>query len=137
MEKGIKYCDSKIYDWKKIYDLYENVGWTAYTDEFEALKRGIENSLYIVSAYQGEELIGMIRLVGDGETIIYIQDILVLQDYQGKGIGRKLLKIVFDKYKDVRQKVLLTDAKEKNIKFYKNNGMKDIKDLECLAFMKI
>lgn len=81
-------------------------------------------------------LVGLIRVVGDGYSIVYIQDILVLQEYQNNGIGKKLIEIVLNKYKDVRQKVLLTDNKDKTILFYKKVGFLKAEEFGCIAFAK-
>ncbi len=135
--KNIKYSELKEYNWDDIYDLYHDAGWFAYTDNFESLKRGINNSLILIGAYDDERLVGLIRVIGDGETIIYIQDILILDSYQRLGIGTVLLDMVFDKYKAVRQKMLITDNTIKTVEFYKSNGMKDISDLNIVGFMKI
>lgn len=135
--KNIRYEDNKIIDEKKIVNLYDDVGWKAYTDDLESLLLGMKNSLDIISAWHKDELVGLIRVVGDGQTIVYIQDILLLESYQGMGIGSALLNKILEKYKTVRQKILLTDKIEKNINFYEKNSMKDVNDLNCLAFMHI
>lgn len=51
----------------------------------------------------------MVRVLGDGVTIVFFQDVLVHSDYQRQGIGTSLMKHVLDKYKHVRQKALMTD----------------------------
>ncbi|MFD2211855.1 GNAT family N-acetyltransferase [Virgibacillus halophilus] len=89
--------------------LYNDVEWYAYTQDLEVLQQAIEQSLEVISAWSGEELIGLIRVVGDGLTIIYIQDILVLHACQNQGIATQLMQQVLQKYKNVRQKVLLTE----------------------------
>ena len=58
------------YNEKEILKLYSSVGWTAYTDEPQALKLGFQNSLLVLAAYEGEELLGIIRVVGDGVTVM-------------------------------------------------------------------
>lgn len=65
----------------KIGKLYEKVGWTNYTENIDKLKNGIRNSLLTLGAFDGEKLLGIIRIVGDKYTIIYIQDILVDPSY--------------------------------------------------------
>ena len=42
------------YNEKEILKLYSSVGWTAYTDEPQALKLGFQNSLLVLAAYEGE-----------------------------------------------------------------------------------
>lgn len=61
----------------EILRLYSEVGWTAYTDNMAALEEGYKNSLLVLAAYEGDELLGIIRAVGDGCTIVFVQDILV------------------------------------------------------------
>ena len=68
----------RTYGETDILNLYASVGWTAYTRSPEVLRKGFENSLLTLAAYEGERLIGIIRAVGDGHTVIFIQDLLVL-----------------------------------------------------------
>ena len=65
----------------EILDLYDSVGWTAYTSDPVTLEAGLLHSLQILGAYEGSDLVGLIRVVGDGQTIVYIQDILVKPEY--------------------------------------------------------
>lgn len=60
----------------EIWQLYTQVGWTACTENMTALERGYKNSLLVLAAYENEELLGIVRVVGDGATIILVQDIL-------------------------------------------------------------
>lgn len=119
-----------------IKNLYEDVGWTSYTKDLSKLMKAIEVSLMVVSAWDNEKLVGLIRVIGDGLTIIYIQDILVLNTYKRKGIGSKLLKYVLDNYKDVRQKVLLTDDNDETRGFYEANGFVSCDKGDMVAFVK-
>ena len=54
------------YDERDILPLYARVGWTAYTDQPETLRRGFENSLLTLAAYEENRLIGVLRAVGTG-----------------------------------------------------------------------
>lgn len=81
--------------------------------------RSLNNSFYILIAWDENKLVGLIRIIGDGETIIYIQDILVLREYQRQVIGSKLLETILDEYNNVSQKVLLTDDTGKRDHFIK------------------
>ena len=81
------------YSEEEIAGLYTDVGWKAYTDDLEALQKGYEHSLLILAAYEGSELLGIIRVVGDGATIIFVQDILVYKKYQRQGVGKALLQV--------------------------------------------
>ncbi|WIK67604.1 GNAT family N-acetyltransferase [Globicatella sanguinis] len=76
----------------------------------------------------------MIRVVGDGYSILFIQDILVLPEFQRQGIGSTLLKKVINTFSNVYQMHLLTDDMEKTRKFHESVGFKDVKDLQGAAF---
>ena len=124
------------YNEKEILDLYTAVGWTAYTENPEALRRGYENSLLVLGAYEDDNLLGIIRSVGDGATVVFIQDILVFPAHQRKGVGSALLQAVLDRYAGVRQIELVTDNTEKTVAFYQSMGFHDLSELGCRGFMK-
>ncbi|WP_241773336.1 GNAT family N-acetyltransferase [Bacillus sp. LL01] len=81
-------------------------------------------------------MVGLIRIVGDGLTIIYIQDILVLNAYHNQGIATQLLQQVLKKYQHVRQKVLLTEEAPDVRHFYEKNGFKSCDEGSLVAFAK-
>jgi ribosomal protein S18 acetylase RimI-like enzyme len=133
----IKYKTLSNFNDNDILRLYENVGWVIYTEDIKKLIQAINNSLFVFTAWDKDKLVSLIRVVGDGESIIYIQDILVLREYQQNRVGSKLLKEVLEKYKDVRQKVVLTDDVEKTKSFYESNGFNFAKDLNLVSYVKI
>ena len=106
----------------EILPLYTQVGWTAYTEDMPALERGFQHSLLVLAAYENDALLGLIRVVGDGATVILIQDILVDPEKQRQGIGSALLKAVLDRYPNVRQIQLTTDDTPKTVAFYQSLG---------------
>ena len=91
----------------------------------------------MLGAYDSDQLVGVIRTVGDGQTIVFVQDIVVLPEYQRKGIGTKLLKAVMDKYKDVYQVELLTDNTDKTKAFYRSVGFIASDEIDCVAFIRM
>ncbi len=105
----MNFKNNKNIDVKQLERLYNDVEWYAYTQDLPTLKLAIEQSLEVITVWDDEELVGLIRVVGDGLTIIYIQDILVLNSYQNQGIATQLMEQVLKKYKNVRQKVLMTE----------------------------
>lgn len=125
------------YDAEEIRFLYESVGWMNYTARPEMLKKAFKNSLAVLGAYEEDRLIGIIRAVGDGASIVFIQDLLVLPEYQRKGIGSALLKKVLDRYNGVYQIELMTDNEPERIGFYKVAGFVKADEIGCCAFMKM
>lgn len=126
----------KEYNEEEIARLYTAVGWTAYTDNMPALREGFKNSMLVLAAYDGEELLGVIRTVGDGAAIIFVQDILVFPDKQRQGIGTALLMAILERYPNVRQIELATDNTPKTKAFYKSMGFKEMSEIGCCGFMK-
>ncbi len=65
----------------------------------EQVERALKNGLFNVSAIYKGEVIGMGRLVGDGAMYWYLQEIIVLPEFQGKGIGRRIVNRLIDHIK--------------------------------------
>ena len=122
---------------EEVLEIYKSVGWTIYASDPEKLRRAFENSLYILGAYDGDTLVGILRAVGDGETVVFLQDILVRPDKQGQGIGRKLMAEFFRKYSRVRQVQLLTDDTPATVGFYRAVGMVPAEELHFRSFVKL
>jgi GNAT superfamily N-acetyltransferase len=57
----------------------------------EQAEKALKNSLYILTAYENDEPIGMGRIVGDGAVICYVQDLIVIPEKQSDGIGGMIL----------------------------------------------
>lgn len=127
----------KTYDEREILPLYENVGWTNYTKRPEMLKNAYEHSLCILAARDGGKLVGILRAVGDGYSVVFIQDILVDPSYQRKGIGTMLLKAALERYASVYQLELMTDDTEKTKAFYRSVGLADAAEFGCCAFVRV
>ena len=125
-----------VYKEAEILRLYTSVGWTNYTDNPEMLRNAYLNSLKIYGAYVDDKLIGIIRVVGDGYSVIFIQDLLVHPEFQRKGVGTLLLKKVLCDYGSVYQKHLITEDTEKTTLFYKSLGLIDNSEIGCKAFSK-
>ena len=121
---------------EEVLPLYEAVGWTNYTQKPEMLEAAYKNSLHIIGAFNDEEkLVGVLRAVGDGASILFIQDILVYPEYQHQGIGTKLLQMILEKYKNVYQIQLATDDSTKTVSFYESNGFTNLTSLNCVSFI--
>ena len=124
------------YKAEDVLRLYASVGWTAYTDAPDVLHRGFERSLLTFAAYEGETLVGLARAVGDGETIVLMQDLLVFPQYQRRGIGTALMRAMMERFANVRQFQLLTDDTEKTLAFYRSLGLRELSAFGCRGFMR-
>ena len=132
----IRYVENPVVTLEEVLPLYEAVEWTNYTQHPTMLKAAYENSLHILGAFNEEgKLVGVLRAVGDGASILFIQDILVYPEYQHQGIGTKLLQQTLEKYKNVYQIQLATDNSTKTVSFYESNGFTSLTFLNCVSFI--
>jgi len=67
------------------------VGWAGEIN-FGAAEQALGSSLFGVVALHGERAVGMGRVVGDGAIFFYLQDIAVLPEYQGAGVGSLIVE---------------------------------------------
>jgi GNAT superfamily N-acetyltransferase len=70
------------------------VGWSSY--EKAQIEEGLAKSLFIIVGYHQEKAIAMGRVIGDGMLAFYIQDVIVLPEFQGNGIGTQIMKRIME-----------------------------------------
>lgn len=123
-------------DFDKVLNIYTDAKWSNYTVNPHILREAHKGSLLVLGAWFEDTLVGLVRIVGDGKTIVYVQDILVLGKYMRKGIGRALMTQIFETYHDVRQIVLITDDEIRTRKFYESFNMKQIASTNGICYVK-
>ena len=132
----IGYKTNDAISFEEILPLYEAVGWSNYTSNPTMLQNTLEHSLFLISARDEDgKLIGFLRAVGDGYSILYIQDIIVLPDYHRQGIGTQLLRQTLKHFQEVYQIILTTDSEVKTIAFYEANGFTALSKYGCTSFI--
>lgn len=80
--------------------LRSKVGWKPLKKE--QADHAILGSLYNVTAYDGDKPIGMGRIVGDGAVICYIQDLIVIPEYQGMGVGNMIIERLIEYTREIQ-----------------------------------
>ena len=125
----------EAYDALELLPLYAAVGWTNYTARPEMLERAFSGSLCALAARAGGRLAGVVRAVGDGASVLYVQDLLVLPEYQRRGLGGLLLRELLARYPDVYQTVLLTDDTPEHAAFYEHAGFTNAAKYGCGAYV--
>ena len=118
-----------------VLHLYQAVSWTNYTNQPQMLEQALSHSLAIYLAHDGEEIVGLVRLVGDGFSSVFVQDLIVLPSYQRQGIGGVLMKEALTDYKDAYQVQLVTDQTEKNLGFYRSLGFETLSTYDCTGMI--
>lgn len=118
----IKVVKAKDLPLSEVLELYRAVEWLAYTKDPDNLIRALEGSSTLVAAHDGHTLVGLARVISDGASICYLQDILVRPSHHRRGIGRALAERALEQYPHVRQKVLITDDQLNQKAFYEALG---------------
>ena len=118
-----------------VLHLYQAVGWTNYTNQPQMLAQALTHSLAIYLARDGEKIVGLVRLIGDGFSSVFVQDLIVLPSYQRQGIGSTLMKQALADYKDAYQVQLATDESEKTLGFYHSLGFETLSSFQCTGMI--
>lgn len=126
----------KAFPFNKIISLYDSVGWSAYTNEPDLLRKAFENSSFALIAYEGEEVVGVLRSISDEVSVHYLQDILVCPSHQRRGLGKKLVSLAIKRFEQVRTHILLTDDEGKQKKFYESLEFKNTKNEKLNCFLR-
>ena len=134
MIKIIKETSVSIDD---VLPLYQAVGWTNYTNQPQMLSQSLTHSLAIYLAHDGEKIVGLVRLIGDGFSSVFVQDLLVLPSYQRQGIGSTLMKQALSDYKDAYQVQLATEETEKTLGFYRSLGFETLSSFQCTGMILV
>ena len=120
-----------------VLHLYQAVGWTNYTNQPQMLEQALPHSLATYLARDGEKIVGLVRLVGDGFSSVFVQDLIVLPSYQRQGIGSNLMKEALADYKDVYQIQLVTEETEKTLGFYRSLGFETLSSFQCTGMILV
>lgn len=118
-----------------VLHLYQAVDWTNYTHQPQMLEQALSHSLAIYLALDGDAVVGLVRLVGDGFSSVFIQDLIVLPSSQRQGIGSTLMKEALTDYKDAYQVQLVTDQTEKTLEFYRSLGFETLSTYDCTGMI--
>ena len=116
----ITYTEEKKFTQEQVQKLFLSVGWTS-GNYPKRLYKALMNSSTVFTAWDEEELVGLIRVLDDTEMLAQIHYVLVHPDHQGKGIAGTMLEHVKEKYKDFMYIDVMPEDK-KNVPFYEKHG---------------
>ena len=131
----IKITNERSVSINDVLHLYQAVGWTNYTNQSQMLEQSLAHSLAIYVARDGEEIVGLVRLVGDGFSSVFVQDLIVLPSYQRQGIGSDLMKEALGDFKNAYQVQLATEQTEKTLGFYRSLGFETLSTYDCTGMI--
>lgn len=122
----ITFTEEKIFTQEDIQQLFLSVGWIS-GQYPKRLYKALKNSSTILTAWDNNHLIGLIRVLDDSELVAYIHYVLISPQYQGLGIASKMLTLIKEKYKNYLY-IELMPKESKNAKFYQKNGFSIMSD---------
>ena len=122
----IRYIEEKKFGQKEVQDLFRSVGWVS--GEYPSrLHKALMGSSTVFTAWDGEELVGLVRVLDDGEMMAYMHYVLVRPDHQGQGIAGTMVEMVKEKYKDYLYIEIMPEER-KNAAFYEKHGFHIMED---------
>ena len=125
----ITYRDEKEFTREELERLFLSVEWSSghFPDKLVLAMKGFAT---VFSAWEGEKLVGMICVMDDGVMNAYVHYLLVDPAYQGQGIGRTLVSLVKEKYKEYLRIAVI--GYDEEVRFYENCGFVKSKDASPL-----
>lgn len=116
----IIYTDQREYTTDDLQALFRSVDWIS-ANYPERLKKALDHCETVFTAWCGDKLVGLINAIDDSELTAYVHYLCVDPQFQGTGIGKKLLEYIKEKYKDYLYIILIAEN-EPLIKYYRQNG---------------
>ncbi len=107
--------------------LYKDAGWWEDTYDASFLEKIPKDSALFAGAFTGEKMIGMGRALSDRSSDAYIQDIVVLKSYQGRGLGKKIVQKLIRGLKEMGVDWIGLIAEPGTNLFYENLGFREMK----------
>ncbi|PWW83106.1 GNAT family N-acetyltransferase [Prosthecochloris marina] len=104
---------------ESILELYKLNKWSS-AEKPNLLYQALIHSNTLISAWIDQKLVGIANAISDGHLVVYYPHFLIHPDYQGKGIGKKIMEAMQNIYGNFHQQMLMAD--EKAIGFYKKCG---------------
>lgn len=123
---NIEYKETKEFTEEEVEQLFLSVNWLSgkYPDR---LIKALKSSSLVITAWDGNKLVGLIRGIDDGEMVAFLHYLLVHPDYQGMGIATYLLDRAKEKYKSYLYLNIMPDE-SRNIPFYERHGFRLLAD---------
>ena len=115
----IRFSEQRDIPVEKLFALYEANGWSS-AKKPVLLQKALSNSATLISAWVGEQLIGIGNAITDGYLVVYYPHMLVHPTYQGQGVGSEMMKRLMEKYAGFHQHMLVADGRA--IDFYRKCG---------------
>ncbi|MBT1166771.1 GNAT family N-acetyltransferase [Bifidobacterium simiarum] len=119
---AIAYTEERRFTKEQTQRLFRSVGWVS--GEYpERLYQALMGSSTVISAWDGDRLVGLVRALDDGAMLAYVHYVLVDPEYQGQGIAGHMIEMIKDKYRDYFYIEVMPEER-KNASFYEPHGFR-------------
>ena len=118
----IEYSLEKTVNYDGLVQLFYQAGWSDKTSDLNRLHLMVENSQIVLTAWDEGEMIGFARCITDYVFNGQINNVIVDQEYRGRGIGKGLISRILNNSKKV---TYILRGDHDSIKFYMQMGFKD------------
>ena len=122
----INFTEKKIFTQEQVQQLFLSVHWIS-GNYPERLYKALMNSSTVLTAWDGEKLVGLTRVLDDTSMLAQIHYVLVHPDYQRQGIAGNMIEYIKEKYKDFLYIEIMPEDKT-NVPFYKKHGFSVMKN---------
>ena len=134
MTANITYKQSKDFTKDQVTNLFHSVNWIS-ANFPNRLFKALQNSSTVITAWDKDELVGLVRVIDDTQMVAFIHYVLVNPKYQGLGIASKMLKMVKEKYQDFLYIDVMPEDRN-NVPFYEKLGFVEVKTGSSLHICK-
>ena len=118
----IVYREEREFRSEDLERLFLSVRWRS-GNYPEKLQRGLRDSSQVISAWDGDRLVGLVRGLDDGETVGFVHYLLVDPAYQGRGIATALMERLMERYQHLLH-VKLMPSNPDTVPFYEKFGFR-------------
>jgi len=103
----------------EVISLYRANEWSS-AERPKKLMAALQNAHTLVVARKDGRLVGLTNAISDGHLVVYYPHMLVLPEFQGQGVGKKMMEAMQEVYGDFHQQMLTADGEA--VAFYKKLG---------------
>lgn len=123
---NITYTEEKRFTQEQVRALFASVGWIS-AEYPSRLYKALQHSSTVITAWDGEKLVGLARVIDDSELVAYMHYVLVAPAYQGHHIAAALIERVKEKYRNFLYLEIMPEER-RNEAFYQKFGFQTMAD---------
>lgn len=134
-KENIAYREGKTIPAETLQQVFRKEKWNDFLD-LDEVQFHLDTALYLVSAWNEQELVGYARLGGDGKIGVEISDVLVKSEYQGRGIGTELVGLLVAQIKKIDPYFIQVEPiSDREVHLYGKFGFQEIREYRRMELL--